>query len=345
MEDTAGRRKWAKLEVDCLTNVFGRLGMEPLLMNVPFVCKSWHKATQDPLCWQNLSFPEFLPLLEPKSLGPEPFYYKFVDKCQVKKNTTFSISAFVRMVVARSHGKAIEIKLPGFITEETLRYVSDACPGIRVLCMPDDIVIFKHSRLIAKLIGKWKMLEQLHLGGNLKKIVTLRAQLDKQRTNDLFAMGDYCSCETILDEIVMQIGIHCNHFVGLRIAHAYVDEVEASIIAESLPNLKYLWVEESHFEGDSLVTLVRGCKQLEVLDVTDCGELEDSDGDMKEIATLAKGYGIEFLWQGGREDADYCGLDFQNRSRKLLLTKVRVRQCPRMSTGGMAPSRLLAHRK
>ncbi|KAJ0960241.1 hypothetical protein J5N97_001916 [Dioscorea zingiberensis] len=166
------------------------------------------------------------------------------------------------MVVARSHGKGHRDQTPGFITEETLR-------------------------LIAKLIGKWKMLEQLHFGRqSQRRLSHFEAQLDKQRTNDLFAMGDYCSCETILDEIVMQIGIHCNHFC---------------------------W----------------GCKQLEVLDVTDCGELEHSDGDMKEIATLAKGYGIEFLWQGGREDADYCGLDFPEPVEEVAFDQG---SCETMST-------------
>nr|XP_011461998.1 PREDICTED: F-box/LRR-repeat protein At3g48880-like [Fragaria vesca subsp. vesca] len=314
--------------MDCLINVFGRVGMESLLVSVPFVCKSWHEATLDPLCWQTLSFPEFLPLLEPNSLGLEPFYYKFVGLCQVKKNTSFSITAFVRMVVARSHGKVVEIKFPGFINEETLRYVSGSCPGIRVLSLPDDVVLFNHSRVIAKLIGKWKLLEQLHLGGNLKKIRTFRADLDKKRMYELFPRGvGVFSRETIMDDILKQIGIHCKHFVGLRIAHAY--KVNICNIVESLPNLKYLWFEECHFEGNSLVTLVKGCKQLEVLDLGKCGELEvDSDiGGVEEIANLAKDYGVEFLWQSGGEDGEeytQYSLKAQMWTRQLLLNRGRV---------------------
>ncbi|KAL6206809.1 hypothetical protein ACLB2K_024055 [Fragaria x ananassa] len=302
MKETAGRRKWAELEMDCLINVFGRVGMESLLVSVPFVCKSWHEATLDPLCWQTLSFPEFLPLLEPNSLGLEPFYYKFVGKCQVNKNTSFSITAFVRMVVARSHGKVVEIKLPGFINEETLR-------------------------VIAKLIGKWKLLEQLHLGGNLKKIHTFRADLDKKRMYELFPRGaGVFSRETIMDDILKQISIHCKHFVGLRITHAFKVNV-CNILA--LPNLKYLWFEECHFEGNSLVTLVKGCKQLEVLDVGKCGELEvDSDiGGVEEIANLAKDYGVEFLWQSGGEDGEeytQYSLKAQMWTRQLLLNRGRV---------------------
>nr|CAN63346.1 hypothetical protein VITISV_012622 [Vitis vinifera] len=34
-------RKWEELNMDCLVNVFQRVGMESLLLDVPFVCKSW----------------------------------------------------------------------------------------------------------------------------------------------------------------------------------------------------------------------------------------------------------------------------------------------------------------
>ena len=44
-------RKWEELNMDCLVNVFQRVGMESLLLDVSFVCKSWYKASLDPKCW------------------------------------------------------------------------------------------------------------------------------------------------------------------------------------------------------------------------------------------------------------------------------------------------------
>ncbi|KAL7177290.1 hypothetical protein ACSBR2_030609 [Camellia fascicularis] len=44
--------------MDCLVNVLGRVGIESLLIDVPFVCKSWYKATESPLCWRQLDFLE-----------------------------------------------------------------------------------------------------------------------------------------------------------------------------------------------------------------------------------------------------------------------------------------------
>ncbi|KAL6971006.1 hypothetical protein U1Q18_030687, partial [Sarracenia purpurea var. burkii] len=53
--------KWEDLNVDYLVNIFGRLEMEYLVFDVPFVCKSWHKATHNPQCWRHLDFFEILP--------------------------------------------------------------------------------------------------------------------------------------------------------------------------------------------------------------------------------------------------------------------------------------------
>ncbi|BBN68540.1 F-BOX WITH WD-40 2 [Prunus dulcis] len=51
-------RKWEDLQMDCLVKVLVKVGMESLLLDVPFVCKSWYKATLNPSCWQSLIFPD-----------------------------------------------------------------------------------------------------------------------------------------------------------------------------------------------------------------------------------------------------------------------------------------------
>lgn len=72
------------------------------------------------------------------------------------ESNVHGIESFIKLVVKRSNGKAL-----GFSTEKALRYVSDACPNLRVLSLPDDLMIFKHSQIIPEVIGKWKFLEQL----------------------------------------------------------------------------------------------------------------------------------------------------------------------------------------
>ncbi|KAF5189788.1 F-box protein fbw2, partial [Thalictrum thalictroides] len=49
-------RKWEELDTDCLTNIFGRVGLQELINSVPLVCNSWYKASLDPNCWKILDF-------------------------------------------------------------------------------------------------------------------------------------------------------------------------------------------------------------------------------------------------------------------------------------------------
>lgn len=236
------------------------------------VCKTWHEATLDSLCWQSLYFPDFepFPLFTYYDVhGFEkfgPFYDKFVQEYRID-TSCFSITAFIKLVVKRSNGKALELKMPGFSTEEALRYVSDACPSLRVLSLPDDLIIFKHSQIIPEVIGKWKFLEQLCLGANLNKIAAHHIGQPikhsygclsmSEHFKTLLALDSHFCHELVLDQILVQVGTHCKHFMGLQINQGIVGQVEASTIVNLLPNIKHLKVIRSHIDRDGIVTLLQ----------------------------------------------------------------------------------------
>ncbi|KAL6146369.1 hypothetical protein ACLB2K_057049 [Fragaria x ananassa] len=266
------KRRWENLCMDCITKVFARVGMESLILSLPFVCKSWYAATLDPLCWQYLYFPDLEPslLTGPNSTKLEsygPFYDKFVEEYHIERNRSrFSITAFIKLVVNRSNGKALELKMPGFSTEEALRYVSDACPNLRVLNLPDDLQIFKHSGIIPEVIGKWKSLEQLHLGSNLKKINALVDGASPRYFSEYLQSSLLaCVCHDNLNKILEQIGIHCKHFMGLQLEIEKVDIATASEIVKYLPDIKFLKLIQCYIQNDGIVTvLLNGCKELEI---------------------------------------------------------------------------------
>ncbi|XP_028119700.1 F-box protein FBW2-like [Camellia sinensis] len=118
-------RKWKDLSADCLVNVFGRVGIESLLSDVPFVCKSWLNATLSSLCWQELDFSQI-------KLRPCHFVDKsrIVDEYQLKCNR--SVTEFIK------------------------------CPDLKVLLLscitPRDNLL-----QIPNLVSKWKNLEFLGL--------------------------------------------------------------------------------------------------------------------------------------------------------------------------------------
>lgn len=288
-------RSWEELDWDCLTNVLSKVGMESLLLAVPFVCKSWYKTSLNPLCWQNLSFPDFLPYplfidIAEEDDGPlsfGPFYDKFVNEYGIDRSR-FSITAFVKSVVDRSNGKAIYLTLPEFCTEEALRYVSDECPLLKFLWLTDDLVVFKHSQIMPEVIGKWKLLECLILGSGLVNIVEQIGGTNNARGLskhfEVLLTSQTPLCYNVLDRILEQTGTHCKYLSYLMIYDDSLGEVEASTIVNLLPNLKKLLVRNCRIERDSVVTLLRGCKELVLFDAKNCEGFEESDEEISKLA-------------------------------------------------------------
>lgn len=92
------RRKWEELNINCLVNVFQKVGMETLLLDVPLVCKSWYKATLHPMCWQHLIFPEN--------------FEAFADRIMKEYQKEIPITSFIKFIVNRSSRCATTLMLP-----------------------------------------------------------------------------------------------------------------------------------------------------------------------------------------------------------------------------------------
>ena len=113
-----GGRKWEDLNMDCLVNVFHKVGIESLLLDVPRVCKSWHKASLDPKCWESLIFPEDI-RCKIWDNG------RFSKRLMMEYQENFSSTAFIKFVIDRSRGRATALGLPGCCTEEALEYAAN----------------------------------------------------------------------------------------------------------------------------------------------------------------------------------------------------------------------------
>ncbi|XP_028086958.1 F-box/LRR-repeat protein At3g48880-like [Camellia sinensis] len=241
--------KWEDLSMDCLVNVFGRVGIESLLLDVPFMCKSWYKATLNPLCWRRLDFSK----ISLDSWSYDESISRLLDKYQL--NDKLSVTAFIKFVVKRSARSATFLSLPDCCTEEALLYVADECPDLRVLllprCLPRD-----HMLQIPNLMSKWKNLELLRLGGTFH-----------------------------LQEILAQINIHCKNFIGLGIPRAYIKRDEASAIVTLLPNIKQLFLRHASMEKENLVMILQGCKELKYFDVRDCIGFDEGDDEILKLAS------------------------------------------------------------
>ncbi|KAJ6316943.1 hypothetical protein OIU78_020101 [Salix suchowensis] len=247
-------RKWEDLEFDCLVSVLGRLGMESLLLDVPFVCKSWYKASLNPSCWKRLVFPQDI-----HSEWDFTLLDRFKEKYKIHK---CSVDAFTKFVVGRSNGNCTCLTLPNGCTEEVLNYIADECPALIYLSLPSGTLSCEPS-IVPSLIGKWEHLENLVLG----------------------------SCRNLFN-ILIQISLACNKFSGLRISFANIQEEEASAIVALLPDIKYLVLRGAWINFKNLEIILQGCKNLVHLDVSNCLGF-DPDEKVLELASHIKTFKCE----------------------------------------------------
>ncbi|XP_050383538.1 F-box/LRR-repeat protein At3g48880-like [Argentina anserina] len=317
--DQSPIRRWEDLDVDCLANVFAKVGMESLLLSLSFVCKSWYAVSHNPLCWKVLSFPDFEPYplfasvheIDFETLKFGPFYDKFVNEYNVNR-TRFTITGFIKLVVSRSNGKATYLKLPGFCNEEALRYVSDACPELRMLLLCDDLLLFKHSHVVSELIGKWKHLEHLTLGGNCGEIVKQyggSGEYLSKYFEGLLAFNEFTNEN--LHRIVVQLGVHCKRFMSLHVFETVVGEAEASAIVTMLPGLMDLTLGHCWIERDTLVMILKGCKKVGAFNLWYCEGFEGCDEEMLKLASH-----IRDFWYNGAPN-DFTSL---NVLKRIILT-------------------------
>ncbi|KAL6971017.1 hypothetical protein U1Q18_030698, partial [Sarracenia purpurea var. burkii] len=106
---------------DCLMNIVERLEMESLVLDVPFVCKSWHKVTCNPQCWRRLDFFRIHP--DYSYFDSSSFVSRFLEEYEVRGN--FSAFGFLKSVVKLSDRSVTFLALPGCCTMESLLYVAD----------------------------------------------------------------------------------------------------------------------------------------------------------------------------------------------------------------------------
>lgn len=247
------QRKWENLNKDCLGNVFGRVGLESLLLDVPFVCKSWCAATLNPSCWLSIDIPDIVTdrmMFDPLAMESwkfDPFLKRFVHEYRINK-TNFSVTAFIKFVINRSKGHATFVRLP-LCSQASVEYVADMCPNLKDLSSPNMLTTIHPG-----LIQKWKHLESLTLGCYITK------------------------------DIISQLSIHCKNLRRLHIKSG-IGETASSAIVNLLPNIKYLSLRSAYVFRDHLIILLQGCKELEVLDARDCGGFDEGDDEVLKLAS------------------------------------------------------------
>ncbi|XP_059630061.1 F-box protein FBW2-like [Cornus florida] len=143
-------RKWEDLNLDCLLNVYERLGVESLVLDIPFVCKSWYKATLSPQCWRHIK----LPMLS-CDFGSR---LKYADRVE-----ELGVRGIIKFAIKRSARSVVSLEMPGNLScksdKDLLVYIANECPVLKDLTLSTDLSASEMS-IIPGLISKWKNLER-----------------------------------------------------------------------------------------------------------------------------------------------------------------------------------------
>lgn len=245
------QRDWNELPVHCLVEILTRVGIESLVETVPLVCKSWYDATFYPQCWQRLVFTKSPSKSSLSHIKRLRFLFNFA------LDVDDSLDKFVHFAVGRSSGLVTELVFPPHsrLEEGLIAWIAERCPCLKVLVLPNHLSYVINFE-VSNSICRWKYLEglQVHSLIALKKTIT-------------------------------NINKNCHNFNHLCVYVERLDGDVASVIASQLPNIKSLDLRFStSIERDDLLVILKGCKKLEYLDISECKGVAGDD----EILKLAR---------------------------------------------------------
>ncbi|XP_042465918.1 F-box/LRR-repeat protein At3g48880-like [Zingiber officinale] len=245
-------RHWDEMQADCLINIFRRLALGDLAVAVPFVCKSWYRASLDPSCWCRLNFRSF-------DFTPwSPFSCAFALRYHL--HSPLSFSAFLCFSLHRSRGVVDQLTFPlsSAVSIHNLAYASVKCPRLKALALPDNLMLEDDLR-IPELVRRWKDLEHL--------------EMETKPSSFL--------------EAVAEIGHNCPRFVGLKV-RGLIGREDAKALARCLPELKHLELSKSYLTKDELLVVIGGCRKLETLTVKDCLRFQADDEILKLVSCIER---------------------------------------------------------
>ncbi|KAM7485777.1 hypothetical protein LguiA_001786 [Lonicera macranthoides] len=220
-------RKWEDMEMDCLVNIFGRVGIESLVLDVPFVCKSWYKATLNPLCWQSLNFP--------------------IDLEYSRFRWFVNPGDLIKGAVNRSQRSATRLDLPENCSNKDILYALEECPLLKLLTLPSSVIDNHEGFIIPSMINKLKNLETLMLqfSQDLEEII---AQINLHCKNFVFL--SVTNAEISSDAAIAIVTLLPN-IKGLALRGCELQRSDLVIILNGCKELKYMDVSNCiGFESD-----------------------------------------------------------------------------------------------
>ncbi|KAL6211755.1 hypothetical protein ACLB2K_016978 [Fragaria x ananassa] len=149
------------------------------------------------------------------------------------------------------------------------------------------------------------------------------------RRSDLAALtfSPYSFFSSYALEVVLEhVKEKCKSFCGLNVCDDDIRKNGALAIVKFVPNIKYLWLRRARIGKQGLITLLQGCKDLELLNVRESCGFDEEDEEIAKLSTSILKFMCERSRAGQEEEGtrscmdtvlegdDYCMLEEDEES-------------------------------
>eukprot|EP00250_Pteridium_aquilinum_P000157 c10175_g1_i1 orf=87-1091(+) len=275
---------WAEMAADLLANIFLRLPMNQLLRDIPLVCKPWKLASQDPLCWKTLCFPQ------PRIIATPRLLTALLQRC---------------------NGVLQEVSLPYVQDPQCLQLLAHSAPLLQKLHIHQSCANDAWATVAAPLMpcisdldlsmceNKFSHVALVAFGRNCKGITKLR------RNKDLFSIY----VRPVDDSEAFAIAAHYPLLEYLELRANPLSAQGLKAILDSCPLLVHLDLAGCPNVMDMDNTLLNVCqKRLKVFVEPSCGvTTSDDEYDSEDEFDDEDCWIDEDFLDGG--DFEECGFD------------------------------------
>lgn len=232
--------------------------------------RRWDELLPDALglIFKNLSLREVLTVVprvckswEKAVVGP--YCWQEIDVEEWSKNSKPEIiDQMLRLLVTRSAGSVRKLCVSALASEESIMFIANHAQSLRTLRLPRSEI---NDRIMEKAAPKLSAITFL----DLSYCINLGAIA-------LEAIGTNCKSLTTLRRVMHP----------LEVIDKLSQDDEALAIAKTMPRLKHLEIAYLPVETSSIVEIVNNCKNLELLDVRGCWNVNLEENYLKKFPKL-----------------------------------------------------------
>ncbi|KAI3451169.1 hypothetical protein Pfo_007834 [Paulownia fortunei] len=232
--------------------------------------RKWDELIPDALglIFKNLSLLEVLTVVPRvcKSWGRAvmgPYCWQEIDIEEWSRNCKPEVvDRMIQLLITRSCGSLRKLAVSGLASDQSIWFIANHAQSLRTLRLP-------RSEINDSILGK--------AAGMLSTLTFI----------------DLSYCINIGAQALEEIGKHCKSLTSLRrIMHPLevIDKLsqddEALAIAATMPRLKHLEIAYLLVDTSSIIEILKNCKQLELLDVRGCWNVNLDEKFVKRFPKL-----------------------------------------------------------